>query len=58
LFIQVDHRQKKNIGTKGKVLQKKPPLHNQSAKNALDILPKRGKIKMNTKNRKINKTFP
>jgi hypothetical protein len=40
------------------VPQKKPPLHNQSAHNALDIILKRGKIKKNNKNRKIDKIFP
>jgi hypothetical protein len=40
------------------VLQKRAPLHNPSAKNTLDIIPERGIIKRNNKNRKINRIFP
>jgi hypothetical protein len=32
----------------------RPPLHNQSAENTLDIIPKRGLIQRNNKNMKIN----
>jgi len=32
----------------------RPPLHNQSAENTIDIIPKRGIIKRNNKIMKIN----
>jgi hypothetical protein len=37
------------------VLEKRPPIHNQSAKNTLDIILTRGIIKRNNKN--ISKEF-
>jgi hypothetical protein len=39
------------------VLQNRLPHHNQSVKNTIDIIPKRGIIKGSNKNTKINKMF-
>jgi len=58
LVIQIDHHQVKNTGTKGKVLQKRPPFHKQSTKNTLCIITKRGIMKRNNKTMKLNKIFP
>jgi len=38
--IHIDHQQAENAGTEGKVLQRRPPLHNV-LKIALDIIPKK-----------------
>jgi hypothetical protein len=43
----------KCTGAEGKVLQKMPPLQNQTAKNILNIFPQRVLIIKKTKNRKI-----
>jgi ribosomal protein S20 len=50
--IRVAHQQLEKSVTEGKVLQKRISLHNQSVKNAIDIIPKRGVIKGNNKTRK------
>jgi hypothetical protein len=48
----------KNTGTERKVLQKMAPFHNQSAKNILNIIPRKMSNKKNkSKNRKINKIY-
>jgi hypothetical protein len=55
---QIDHHQVENTGTNIKVLQKRPRLHNQTAKNTLYIIPQREIIKRNNKTIKHNKNFP
>jgi hypothetical protein len=47
----------KNEGTEENVLQSDLPFRMKTAKNTLDIIPKRG-IKINNKNTKINRIFP
>lgn len=46
-----------NTGTVGKVLHRRPYLHSQSAENTLDIIPKKGVIKMYNKKFKIIEIF-
>jgi hypothetical protein len=49
--MHVSHHQVDKYGYR-KVLQKGLPLHNQSAKNTLNIIPKKGVVKGTIKTRK------